>query len=72
MDRKTKALLFLAGAGIGGLAATYVLLRSRRDEVREAARATREFADRADRLARALERVSESVGAPVGEPQGVE
>lgn len=67
MDRKTKVLLFLAGAGIGGLAATYLLVRSRREEVREAARTTREFADRADRLARALERVSESVGAPVEE-----
>lgn len=65
MDRKTKALLFLAGAGIGGLAAGYFLLRSRREEVREAARATRQFAERADRLAAALEQVSETVGAPV-------
>lgn len=72
MDRKTKALLFVAGAGIGGLAAGYLLLRSRRDEVREAARATREFAQRADRLARALERVSESVGAPVEDEYGEE
>lgn len=70
MDRKTKALLFLAGAGVGGLAAGYFLLRSRREEVREAARATRQFAERADRLAEALERVSETVGAPVEESGG--
>lgn len=67
MDRKTKALLFLAGAGLGGLTAGYLLLRSRREEVREAARRTREFADRADRLAAAMERMTETLGAPVEE-----
>lgn len=67
MDRKTKALLFLAGAGLGGLTAGYLLLRSRREEVREAALRAREFAERADRLAAAMERVTETLGAPVEE-----
>jgi predicted NAD/FAD-binding protein len=71
MDRKTKALLFLAGAGLGGLTAGYLLLRSRREEVREAARRTREFADRADRLAAAMERMTETLGAPVEEEDRV-
>lgn len=73
MDRKTKGMLLLvAGAGVGGLVTGYLLLRSKREEVHEAARTTRQFADRADRLAAALERVSESVGAPVeaDEPGG--
>lgn len=59
MKRSSKALLFLAGAGVGGIVGAYLVLRENREEIRRAARTTREVADRADRIAGALESLTE-------------
>lgn len=61
MTRSTKALLFLAGAGIGGALGAYLVLRRNRDRIRGAARTTREVADRADQVARAMEQLSHAL-----------
>lgn len=58
-------LLFLAGAGVGGLAAAYLVLRKNREKVDRAARRTRQVADQAERIATALEQVSRALGTPM-------
>lgn len=65
MKRSSKALLFLAGAGVGGLVGAYLVLRRNREKIRNAARTTRDVADRADRVASVLEGVSDAL-----EPRG--
>lgn len=61
MTRSTKALLFLAGAGAAGALGAYLVLRKNREKIRGAARTTREVADRADRVARAMEQLSDAL-----------
>lgn len=61
MKRSTRTLLFLAGAGVGGLVGAYLVLRRNRERIRGAARTTREVADRADRIARLLEHLSNAL-----------
>lgn len=74
MSRSSKALLFLAGAGVGGLLGAYIVLRKNREKIRAAARTTREVADRADRVAAVLEGVSDALepGRGPSSPGGVD
>lgn len=62
MKRSTKLGLVLIGAGAGGLAVTYLLLRRNREKIDRAAQATREVADQADRVAGTLEGVRKALG----------
>lgn len=59
-----RILLFLAGAGVGGLAGAYLVLRKNREKIDRAARTTRQVADQAERIATALEQVSSVLGTP--------
>lgn len=61
--RSGRTLLFLAGAGVGGLAGAYLVLRKNREKVDRAARTTRQVADQTERLATALEQVSGVLGS---------
>lgn len=63
----SRLLLFLAGAGVGGLAGAYFVLRKNREKIDRAARTTRQVADQAERIATALEQVSRVLGTPEGE-----
>ena len=63
----SRLLLFLAGAGVGGLAGAYFVLRKNREKIDRAARTTRQVADQAERIATALEQVSRVLGTPAGE-----
>lgn len=63
MDRSTRIILFLAGAGLGGLAGAYMVLRKNREQIDKAARTTRAVADQAERVAVALEQLSGVLGA---------
>ena len=58
----SRVLLFLAGAGVGGLAGAYFVLRKNREKIDRAARTTRQVADQAERIATALEQVSGVLG----------
>lgn len=62
MRGSTKLGLVLLGAGAGGLAATYLILRRNRAKIDRAAQATREVADQADRVANTLEGVRRALG----------
>lgn len=62
MNRSTKLALLLAGAGVGGIVATYVLLRRNREKIDRAAQRSREIADQADRIANTLEGVRCALG----------
>lgn len=64
MSTRDRTLLFLAGAGLGGLAGAYLVLRKNREKIDRAARTTREVADRAERVAVALEQLSAALGVP--------
>lgn len=64
MSTRGRTLLFLAGAGLGGLAGAYLVLRKNREKIDRAARTSREVADRAERVAVALEQLSAALGAP--------
>ncbi|MDP2498977.1 MAG: hypothetical protein Q8W44_13450 [Candidatus Palauibacterales bacterium] len=63
----SRLFLFLAGAGVGGLAGAYLVLRKNREKIDRAARTTRQVADQAERVATALEQVSRVLGTPEGE-----
>ena len=63
-EKPTRLLLFLAGAGVGGLAGAYLVLRKNREKIDRAARTTRQVADQAERIATALEQVSSVLGTP--------
>jgi len=69
MKQPSKTLLFLAGAGIGGLAGAYLVLRKNREKIDRAARTTRQVADQAERLAVAMEQLSRALGAPAEAPE---
>lgn len=58
----SRLLLFLAGAGVGGLAGAYFVLRKNREKIDRAARTTRQVADQAERIATGLEQVSRVLG----------
>lgn len=62
--KPTRMLLFLAGAGVGGLAGAYLVLRKNREKIDRAARTTRQVADQTERIATALEQVSRVLGTP--------
>lgn len=64
MNTRDRTLLFLAGAGLGGLVGAYLVLRKNREKIDRAARTTREVADRAERVAAALENLSGALGVP--------
>lgn len=64
MKKPGRTLLFLAGAGIGGLAGAYLVLRRNRERIDQAARTTRQVADQAERLAVAMEQLSRALGTP--------
>ncbi len=64
MNMSDKSLLFLAGAGLGGLLGGYLVLRRNREKIERAARTTREVADQAERVAAALEQLSAALGVP--------
>lgn len=63
----SRLLLFLAGAGVGGLAGAYFVLRKNREKIDRAARTTRQVADQAERIATALEQVSRVLGTSEGD-----
>lgn len=71
MKASERALLFLAGASLGGLTGGYLVLRKNREKIDRAARTTREVADQAERVAVALEQLSAALGVPE-EPERVE
>ena len=71
MNTRDRTLLFLAGAGLGGLVGAYLVLRKNREKIDRAARTTREVADQAERVAAALEQLSGALGVPE-EREGVE
>ena len=71
MNARDRTLLFLAGAGLGGLVGAYLVLRKNREKIDRAARTTREVADQAERVAGALEQLSAALGVP-GERDRVE
>lgn len=64
MNTRDRSLLFLAGAGLGGILGAYLVLRKNREKVESAARTTREVADRAEQVAVALENLSAALGVP--------
>lgn len=64
MRTRDRTLLFLAGAGLGGLVGAYLVLRKNREKIDRAARTTREVADQAERVAVALEQLSAALGVP--------
>lgn len=64
MNTRDRSLLFLAGAGLGGILGAYLVLRKNREKIESAARTTREVADRAERVAVALENLSAALGVP--------
>lgn len=64
MNTRDRSLLFLAGAGLGGILGAYLVLRKNREKVESAARTTREVADRAEQVAVTLENLSAALGVP--------